>query len=245
MLRILITGATSGIGLELAQQYASRGHQLILVGRRDIDTLDSDFFTTERYCQADLAQAEAADIIAEFLNQQDIPMLDLLIHNAGVGYYGDIATQSVENIETLVAVNLTAPVLISHRLLPYLHAKHSKIVLISSVVADLPAPDYAVYAATKAALDEFAYNLRIELDEDHIGVQVIHPGATRTEMHQKSGITPDVMNTSKFPSAESVAADIIAAIDSDKAQTTIGTPNKVMRFVGKHLDGLVDTAMKR
>ncbi|MEL6309418.1 MAG: SDR family NAD(P)-dependent oxidoreductase [Chloroflexota bacterium] len=242
---VLITGATGGIGHALAHIYAHQGHRLVLVGRRDRSELDQDFFTLENYCQVDLADASAAETITAFMDEQELPSVDILIHNAGLGYYGDIAQQDPANITTLVDVNLRAPIALTHALLPHLKRVGGKIVLISSVVANLPAPDYAVYAATKAALDEFGDNLRIELERDNVSVQIIHPGATRTDMHRKSGITAQDMDTSKFPSAEAVATDIATAIQSDSPEATIGKANQVMRWAGKHAAGLIDFALKQ
>lgn len=243
MTTTLITGATSGIGHALAHIYAHQGHRLVLIGRRDLSDLDASFFTPENYCQVDLADRNAAQTVSAFLEQQGIRTVERLIHNAGLGYFGEIATQDPANITTLVDVNLRAPVALTHALLPQVKRGKGKIVLISSVVATLPAPDYAVYAATKAALDEFGANLRIELARDDVQVQVIHPGATRTDMHRKAGITQADMDTSKFPSAETVATDIAEVIESDADEATIGVTNKMMRWAGKHLAGLIDLAL--
>ncbi|MGJ3240847.1 MAG: SDR family NAD(P)-dependent oxidoreductase [Anaerolineae bacterium] len=241
----LITGATDGIGLALARYYAQQGERLILIGRRERATLDGAFFTAERYCQADLARADCAQIIADCLEAQGINTLDRLIHNAGIGYFGAIADQTPEQIETVLAVNLRAPVLLTHRLLPHVRDASGQIVLISSVVASLPAPEYAVYAASKAALDEFGDNLRIELQGTGVAVQVIHPGATRTAMHSKIGIPPERMDTRRFPTPERVAEQIAEAIASRTPQRTLGIGNRLMRIAGKHIAGLIDFVMKR
>lgn len=238
----LITGATGGIGLALAQHYHARGDRLVLVGRRDPADLNTELFTPESYCRADLAQADAAETVQAFVAEQGITSIDRLIHNAGLGYFGEIPDQPPENIETLTAVNLRAPVALTHALLPYLTG--GKVVFISSVVSSLPAPEYAVYAATKAALDGFAYNLHIELG-DEVTVQLIHPGATRTDMHRKAGIPPERMDTSKFPPPEQVAEQIAGAIERGKPQVAIGATNKLMRWAGRHAAKLVDTVMMR
>lgn len=252
---ILITGATDGIGKALASAYQASGARLILVGRRSLDRLDNPIakghalFTASSYCQADLSDSmSSADKISQFLNEQGIEQLDLLIHNAGVGYYGLPEQQSAESIKELMAVNLLAPLAISHKLIPRLMG--GKIVFISSVSSALPTPNYAVYSATKAALDGLARNLRVELQESTacpagLAVQVIHPGATRTAMHAKSGISKDVMDWERFPSAEDVASKIIKAIDSGKPSVTIGLSNRLLRFGGLYLGGLVDWLVRR
>jgi short-subunit dehydrogenase len=129
-------------------------------------------------------------------------------------------------------------------LLPLLPRPGGKVVFISSVVSALACPDYAVYGATKAALDGLARNLRLEL-RDEIAVQVIHPGATRTGMHAKSGLSRQQMNWDKFPPAEQVAGQIAAAIDRNRSAVTIGLGNRVLQLSGRYFGGLVDAALRR
>ena len=245
MTTILITGATGGIGYALAQRYHQRGARLILVGRRDPATLDADFFTPDRYCQADLSRADAAERVTDFLDAQNITAIDILVHNAGLGYYGELTEQPSANVSQLVAVNLRTPVALTHALHPHLLAADSgQVVFISSVAAAAPTADYTVYAATKAALDGFAKNLRIEFG-DTITVQLIHPGATRTDMHRKAGVPKNALNTAKYPPPEHVAEKILNAIDSRHGQVTIGWSNKILRWAGTHAARLVDSVMKR
>lgn len=242
MATVFITGATDGIGLAMAKQYAERGAQLILLGRRPLSDLDAPFFTATNYIQADLSRRDATQIVCDFLDEQHIHSLDVLIHNAGMGHYGTLADHSVQTITDIVNVNLRTPIAMTHALLPRL--KGGKLVFVSSVVTALPTPDYALYTATKAALDGFGYNLRIEL-QNQVDVKVVHPGATRTGMHHKIGIPADRINIEKFPPPEQTAAGIIRVIDGNKGQAAIGLTNKLLRFVGTHFAGWVDSGMKR
>jgi short-subunit dehydrogenase len=232
---VLITGATDGIGLELARIYRARGAQLVLVGRRSAEALDP----AEYYCRVDLAQPYAAMIVAEFVQQQGIPHLDLLIHNAGIGSYGPVEEQTPEQIDRLLDTNLCAPISLTHALLPYLAAARGRVVCIGSVAAALPAPEYAVYGATKAALEGFARNLRIEL-HGQVAVQVIHPGATRTGMHAKVGAPLERIGWRRFPTADAVADQIVAAIDRGAPVAVIGAGNRLLRFAGRFAGTLVD-----
>jgi short-subunit dehydrogenase len=235
---VLITGATDGIGLALARSYQARGVRLVLVGRRPRAALDQALFTPERYCQVDLTQADCADVVTRFLDEQAIAELSLLIHNAGVGYYGSVEQQPPENISELVTVNLRAPIALTHALLPRLRAARGKLVFISSVAAGLPVSEYAVYGATKAALDGFARSLRIEL-RDAVAVQVIHPGATRTSMHTKSGVPSGALKWERFPSPETTAERIAQAIADSRSSVTIGAVNRLLRFGGYYVPGIV------
>ena len=241
---ILITGATDGIGLALAHYYQAQKHNLILVGRRPFSDVPLSQFTKNNYCQVDLSRLDCANIVSQWLNAHSINHIDLLIHNAALGYYGSTKTQPADSIKTLTAVNLHAPIAITHKLFPYIAQPNGKIVFISSVVSSLACPEYAVYGATKAALDGFARSLRVEL-QDSVQVQVIYPGATRTGMHAKSGLQQDIIDWEKFPPAEDVAHKIADAIKSNKKSVVIGAGNKLMRFGGRYFASLFDSIMRR
>lgn len=236
---ILLTGATDGIGLALARVYHQRGARLILTGRRRRADLEPRLFQSDSYCRVDLSQPFAAPLVAEFLRRRGIERLDLLIHCAGVGSYGPVEQQSNAGIDQLLDTNLRAPIALTHTLLPLLASASGTVVFIGSVSAALPAPDYAVYGATKAALEGFARNLRIE-QRGRVGVQVIHPGATRTAMHAKSGVPPERINWRRFPPPERVARGIAAVIDQGAPLTTIGGVNRILRFAGRRFGGIVD-----
>jgi len=244
---ILITGATDGIGLALAQLYQAQGAQIIFHGRRPLTELDAALFNHANYCQVDLTQSDCADQILLWLRERNIITLDLLIHNAGMGYVGPVADQTPENIQQMVAVNLQAPIALTHALLPSVEAAQGKIVFISSVAAALPGPNYAVYTTTKAALDGFVRNLQIELAAQKrlITAQLIHPGATRTAMHAKSGADLDQLQWAKFPAAEKVASEIVQAIRTNRRAVAIGFTNQLAYWAGRNLAGLVDWAINR
>ncbi len=241
---ILITGATAGLGLALAQRYRREGSRTLLVGRRPLDSLDPAFFTAETYCCVDLAAPDAHTTVAAWLQHHDVATLDLVIHNAGIGYVGGVAEQRAASIAALIDVNVWAPMALSHALFPFVQRAQGRFVFISSVAAELPSPTYAVYAATKAALNGFARNWRNELRAAGSGVtvQIIHPGAVRTEMHAKSGADPAALGWARFPPPETVAAAIDAAIRRAPDDATIGGANRLVRWSGRHLPALVDAA---
>ena len=243
MKTILITGATDGIGKALAQNYHQKGERLILIGRRPLTLLTDPIFTPTTYCQADLNQADCTEKITTFLAQQNITALDIVIQNAGIGYYGPVAEQSADNIQNLLTVNLIAPLKLSHALYTHLKNAHGKLVFIGSIAHALPAPDYAVYAASKTALTALAQNLRIEW-QNEIAVQTIHPGPTHTGMHQKIGMDPNQTDWTKFPAPEIVAQQIMQAIGKKHPNTTIGMGNAIATFAGKYLASTIDTLMR-
>lgn len=237
---VLLTGATDGIGLALARLYAADGARLTLVGRRPLTDLDPDLFTPSRYCRADLGHGDAVATICRHLDERAGGPPDLVIHNAGVGWIGDIADQSAASIRALVTVNLWTPIALTRALLASLGPRRGKVVFIGSIAAAIPCPGYAVYAATKAALGGFARSLRVELG-NQVAVQVIHPGATRSGMHAKAG----GVSSPRFAAPQRVAAAVKQAIAGSRPVVTIGVANAALSAGGRGPTTLVDVAARR
>lgn len=106
--------------------------------------------TSGAYCQADLARPGAAEAIRNFLDEQGIDRLNIVVHNAAVGWYGPPAQQSPDAIDELLAINLRAPIALTHALLPRLTAARGVIACVNSVHAALPTPGFAVNSAMRA-----------------------------------------------------------------------------------------------
>lgn len=238
MTTILITGASDGIGLALAQRYRSAGALVIGVGRRAPATIEAAARRDD--CRVDLAQPFAAAIVSAFLARRGVARLDLLIHSAGIGSYGPVESQTADAIDALLDTNLRAPIALTHALLPLLAAVGGKVVFIGSVAAALPAPQYAVYGASKAAIAGFARSLRVELRGTGVAVQTIHPGATRTAMHAKIGAPLAQIGHRRFPPPERVAAQIVSAIAGTAPTVVIGVGNRLLYAAGRRLGALVD-----
>ena len=236
---VLITGATDGIGRALAEIYRARNERLVLVGRRPLDSLSGGLFSEETYCEADLCEADCADQVCSFLRSRKIDALDLAIQNAATGYCGSVASQTEAGIRSIVAVNLLGPLRLTHALEPYVNNAGGKHVLIGSIAHAFPCPEFAVYAATKEALDVFGRNLRVEGD---VAVQVIHPGATQTGIHRKSGWQEE--NASAYPPAERVARRIARAIEGRGSVVTIGLRNRMLRFCGRYCGRAIEALMR-
>jgi short-subunit dehydrogenase len=240
----LITGATDGIGLALARLLQARGERPFLLGRRPLSELDNPLFTANNYIQADLNQPDCAQYVLDFLQARQDTRLDRLIHNAGIGYYGQTADQPAGSIDQLIDVNLLAPIRLTHALLPYLKRAQGQISFISSVVAIMPGPNYAVYTATKAGLEGFARSLRQEL-RGQVAVQIVRPGATRTGMHAKMGLPTSVMDWQRFPPAEQIAPRMLRQIERGRPAVTVGLGNRLLYGVGYYWPKLVAWSLKR
>ena len=206
MRRVLVTGASSGIGEALVAVCAARGDTVLATGRRARDAVSLPAGIA--YVSADLAEDGAVDMISQAWGDGPI---DLLIANAGTGYARPIEEEDAGAIAGVVAVNLAAPIRLAHGFAARLAAARGTLVLVGSV-AHKGAAKMPVYAATKAGLDGFARALNAEW-RGRVDVVAIHPGPTRTGMLDRSGyrhprLTNDALQT-VFLTPETVARLIL------------------------------------
>jgi NAD(P)-dependent dehydrogenase (short-subunit alcohol dehydrogenase family) len=185
MSNILITGASRGIGRAIAETLAAPDHTLYLHGRNR-RAIDETCHLVEK------KKATPIPVIADIGNDDGIDtvvgavgdgQLDVLVNNAGVAHVAPIEDISRENWAETIAVNITAPVLLTQRLLPRIPAGGS-IVNILSVAAQTAFPTWTAYCMSKFALDGFSKALREELRPKKIRVICIYPAATATELWQ-------------------------------------------------------------
>jgi short-subunit dehydrogenase len=226
--------------MALAEQFAP-GARVLGIGRRALPTALSAHVTQDDYCAVDLGSPEAAYAVRSFMDARGVETLDILIHNAALGWYGPIPAQTPASIDELLNVNLYAPIALSHALLDRVRAARGVIAFISSVHSTLPTPDFAVYTATKAAIDAFARNLRVE-ERGAVDVVVIWPGPTRTQMHAKAGMPPDRIRSERYPTPKAVAAQAAAAVERRQSRA-LGAGSRMLRAISIHARPLVDSLL--
>ncbi len=224
--RVVVTGATDGIGRNLAKLLSAQGANVLIVGRRPRSEIETSLSSGQIYLQADLTDAKTPARLSQVLDDIGWRSLDLLVHNAAAGWVGPTEHQPLGSLDRLLTTNLVAPCALSHALLPYLRPARGRIVFIGSVVTDKTCPSYAVYGATKAALQGFARSLKLELSGE-VEVQVVHPGPTRTGFHRKSGYRMDTswrncLLASFFLDPHEVAAVIVRRIEKGPMLASAG-----------------------
>jgi short-subunit dehydrogenase len=216
--RVLITGASAGIGLCLTRKVHLAGGDILAVGRRPPGELPEDF-PDLAYSAIDLGAPDATAQIIAAAETLDWDTLDYLVLNAGTGRYAGVETEDAASIADTVQVNLAAPIEIAHAFADRLLAGHGKVVLVGSA-AHKGSAGFPVYAATKAALNGFARSLRSEW-RGRIDVQIIHPGPVSTEMHARAGFDPGWMGK-LFLKADDVAEVMARRIASNRSPVTVG-----------------------
>ena len=214
--RVLITGATDGIGLLLARRYSSFGYSVIATGRRDLTSSDcAELFGDSdiKYVCADQTDSlVASSRIIDCMTELGWDYCDLVILNAGIGWFGDSLTESSSQIDSQVRVNLLGSVTLSHTLYDFLLRSESGCLALIGSTSRRGHPDFCTYAATKAGLHGFGRSLREEW-RDRVRVVTLHPGPTRTTMHDKAGMS-DIILRKFFMSPNRVVNGIIRSISS-------------------------------
>jgi short-subunit dehydrogenase len=238
----LVTGASSGIGVELARALARRGHGLILVARREerLSELAREL-AEEHDIQAaatacDLADAQQRERLAAEVSEQGLEV-ELLVNNAGFGYAGDfVAARSGSQVE-MVRLNVEAVVDLTERYLPGMTERgRGAIINLASTAAFQPLPRNATYAATKAFVLNFSEALHNELKGTGVTVTAVCPGPVRTEFADVAGIgdaedrTPGLM----WMSPEDVAEEAVSAAEKGKRAIVPGVFNLAGSVLGRH-----------
>ncbi|RIL07743.1 MAG: short-chain dehydrogenase [Proteobacteria bacterium] len=185
--RIVVTGASSGIGRAFALQAARAGADLVIVARRrdeleQVAAACAQLGGRAQVRAADLSDVDASRALADVVQRDDGPV-DVLVNNAGHSLRRAALEHAPEDLRRLVEVNYLGPMALTLGLLPGMLARGAgHIVQVSTIGVQTGAPNFAAYAAAKAAADEFARTLRLELGGRGIDVTTIHMPLVRTAM---------------------------------------------------------------
>ena len=182
---VIVTGASRGLGLAICRQLLQQGYKVLALARTataDLNTLAEQYGSDLTFVSADLSDLDNIQpLCSELIKQYGRPYA--LINNAAVGYDGVLATMHNTEINSLLNLNIQAPILLSKYLLrPMLLNQSGRIVNISSIIARTGFNGLSVYAASKAALEGFSKSLAREVGKAGITVNCVAPGYMQTEM---------------------------------------------------------------
>src|SRR5436190_19283906 len=221
----LITGASAGIGVALAEELASGGTNLVLTARRKdrlaelARRLTATHKINSELFPADLADSNAPEMIFSFAREKGIE-IDLLINNAGFGQYGEFPSIEKQRLLDMVQVNCAAVVHLTHLYLAEMVARRRGDVLILASTASFQAVPYiSTYAATKAFDLLFAEGLAEEMKSFGIRVCALCPGSTESEFHVVSG---QKQFKRRAEAAEKVAHQGLKALAAGKSYVISG-----------------------
>ena len=238
----LVTGASSGIGAEIARELARRGHHVTLAARRE-ERLRSlaDEISNELEGEAELLACDLSDpgdrekLIAGI--ERSGRSVEILVNNAGFGGAGDFASQDPDRILKMVRLNVEAVVDLARRAVEGMaHRGRGAIVNIASTAAFQPLPGQAAYGATKAFVLSLSEALQSELSGTGVTVTAVCPGPVRTEFMDVAGLddaedrTPDLI----WMTPAEIAHEAISGAERNKRVVVPGTLNRAGAIAGQH-----------
>ena len=247
--KILLTGAAGGIGSQIAKVLASRGANLILADIRQSlpDAMEKELASTGAefcYLCANLSTKEGREIVKSFIEDK-YGELDILINCAGVNVFSLFEEIEEEDVESMITVNITSPILLTRILLPLLKkAEHGHIINFGSIFGSIGYPGFSIYSATKFAIRGFTETLRRELARTNLKVSYIAPRATRTgfnsnrvnDMNEALGVKMDL--------PEVVASQLLSLIEKNMSTSQyLGWPEKLFVKINSLFPKLVDRSL--
>lgn len=244
--RALLTGASGGIGLALAQSLASAGAHLLLVGRRlePLQPLLQRYPDQIQLVQADIASRTGRDTMVAAAQNFGGP--NCLINAAGVNRFALLDQQDEQQLAELIGLNVTATLQLTQRLLPLLRAQRRALVInLGSTFGAIGYPGFAAYCASKFALRGFSEALRRELADTNVRVLYFAPRATRTAMNAPSVVAMNDELGVAMDDPEKVAAELLQAIRLEQEERHLGWPERLFVRLNGLLPRVVDQALRK
>ncbi|MGL5290824.1 MAG: SDR family oxidoreductase [Vibrionaceae bacterium] len=242
--RVLLTGASGGIGEALAKELALRGAHLILHGRR-LEVLEAQKLQlanpqNHQVVVADLSCESGRQALLQHpaLNEK----IDILINNAGVNQFAWLEDQTAAQIEQQLRLNIEAPIMLSKSLLEKLN-KPGIIMNIGSSFGAIGYPGYSIYCATKFALRGFSEALGRELCGSGISVLYFAPRASKTALNPPNVYALNEKLGIKADTAEFVAEQAMRSLDEELRRTWLGWPEKFLVRLNALLPAVVDKVL--
>lgn len=244
---VLITGASSGIGLAMVNELTERGANLVLVARSQ-DKLEEIAFSIRKKGQqatvipVDLSTTDAAEKLYAQTNGKGIKV-DLLINNAGYGRWGDFKEFKRSDYNKMIQLNITTLTELCHLYLPNMEQQNfGGIINVASIAAFAPVPYSNVYSATKSYVLTFTEALNYECRDKGIHIMALCPGATESKFIEvaiensprvKSNLQKRT-NAMNYISSDIVAKDGLNSFLKGRVYRITGKNNRLMYSIGKH-----------
>ncbi len=231
---VLITGATSGIGYELAKLFGSMGYNLIIVSRtesdlknkqRELSSLGVDVIPITK----DLFEPNAARELHNEIKSKGLEVF-ILVNDAGQGQYGLFVENDVDRYLKLIQLNIASLTTLTHLFLKEMVAKNKgKILQLASIASETPGPYQAVYHATKAYVLSLTEALINEVKDTEVTITALQPGVTNTDFFKKADMLESkaVQDKSNMADPAKVAKDGVDALMAGKDKVVSGWKNKV------------------
>lgn len=221
--RVMVTGASSGIGAAYARRLAELGYSLTLVARRKerLDELaDSLRFELQADVEVEVADLENLEHLQRLEGRLEQEAFAGLVNNAGAGGLGPIGAASSQALERNIRLNVVALAHLSRAALAGFKDRGAGfLVNIGSILAFAPSPAAAAYSGSKAFVLNFTRSLQLEFAESDIRIQLIMPGPIRTEFFSSQGMDGSVFPASSYLTAQQLVGAAMAGLKNGEAVT--------------------------
>ena len=222
-MKVVVTGASSGIGAATAVAFAEAGHTVGIVARRAdrLAEVAERCGPGTRTWSADLGELDRLDALAATIDAE-LGGVDVLVNNAGVPKRKRVLNMTAEDVEGVMALNYFSPVRLTLAFLPRMVERGSgHVVNVSSMGVHSAAFGVGAYSASKAALELFTESMHLELAKTGVRAHLFVPGTTRTEFSdEKPGNEPSmVRSAADSATAEEVAAALVSCVDDERLRT--------------------------
>ena len=229
----VVTGASSGIGFELAQLCAKDGFDLVIAADEpeieDVANQLEKHNVKVDWVECDLAREEGVDELLDAVGKRHV---DVLMANAGHGLGHSFLDQDFSDILHVIDTNITGTVFLIHRVGQRMWAAGAgRILITGSIAGFIPGAYQAVYNASKAFLDSFAFALRAELAESGVTVTCLMPGATETEFFERADLTDTAVGQAKKDDPADVAKQGFDAMMRGDGDVVTGWYNKLQTAI--------------
>ncbi len=231
---VLITGATSGIGYELAKLFANDKYNLVIVARNDDELSKTAFELQQQYgvtvttIAKDLFKREAAFELYDEVKAKGI-QIDVLVNDAGQGIYGEFVNTDINRELDIIQLNISSLVTLTKSFLKDMVArKQGSILNLASVASRIPGPWQSVYHGTKAFVLSFTEAIRSENKDNGVVITALMPGATDTDFFNKAGMQDSkAVKEGSLSSPADVAKDGYDALNANEDKVVSGFKNKL------------------
>ena len=245
--RAIVTGASSGIGREIAKQLYVAGAELVLTARRAerLESLKHEIAVDERKVVCVAGDVTDADLRGSLVHAaaNELGGLDLLVNNAGIGAIGPFAEADEGRLRQIMEVNFFAPLELIRLSLPYLKAGKAPLICnVGSVLGHCAVPMKSEYCASKFALHGFTDALRNELRDNGIDVLLVSPSTTDSEFFHHVINRPDSGKVQVSPlkmTPEAVARRTLSAIVRGRREIILSTSGKLLVWADRLAPGVV------
>jgi short-subunit dehydrogenase len=228
----VVTGASSGIGLEIARECARNGFDLLIAADRPLQQAAEELrggAVPVETVEADLATPEGVQALYEKIANRQV---DALVANAGHGLGGGFLDQSFDEITHVIDTNITGTLALIHKVGNDMRARNAgRILIVGSIAGFMPGTFQAVYNGTKAFIDSFSWALRNELKDTRITVTCLMPGATQTEFFERADMMDTKVGSESKMDAGEVARIGFKAMMDGEGDVVAGLKNKLQAAV--------------